>query len=73
MDLERNVIMRIEPSQRLSELCGFPYFIEKTMPLKWFIENKYISNADVELMEQGIEIPVNVRTKPPLNSPDKAY
>jgi len=53
---KRTVIMCLEPSKRLSELVGFPYFIEKRSPV-WELLNKGIINKDdIGEMEQGKQI-----------------
>jgi len=59
--LEQSVIVRIEPSRRLSELCGFPYFIEKRFLVKELLEKGVISEGDVKEMGQGKEIYKKIR------------
>lgn len=54
--MDRTVVVRIEPSKRLSELCGFPYCIEKRVPLKELFDEKMIDKDDIKKMEQGNEI-----------------
>jgi len=54
--LDQTVILRIEPSRRLSELCGSPYFIEKRFLVKELLEQGVISEGDVKEMRQGKEI-----------------
>ena len=65
MDKQQNrqVVMRLEPSKELSEILGFPYFIEKKVPLQELLDNNIISHIDVDLMELGIEIPVRMEVK----------
>ena len=57
---ERMVVMTIEPSKRLSEIIGFPYFIEKRVPLK----DLCLSGEEIKRMESGEQIfkalPANV-------------
>ena len=60
-DQEQTVIMRIEPSKRLSELCGFPYFIERRFTVKELLETKVIDEDDIKQMMQGTEICKSLR------------
>lgn len=53
---EQTVVVRIEPSKRLSELCGFPYFVEKRFTVKELLEKGIIDENDLEEMRQGKEI-----------------
>ena len=53
---ERIVIMRIEPSSELSELCGFPYFIERLFTVGELLKQKIINKDDISKMSSGIEI-----------------
>ena len=57
---ERTVIMTIEPSKRLSELCGFPYYIEKRVPLKDLIKYRRVTSEDIKEMEQGKQICISI-------------
>ena len=50
------IIMRIEPSKRLSELCGFPHFIERRFSVKELLENGVIDEGDLANMKSGAEI-----------------
>jgi len=50
------VVVRVEPSKRLSELCGFPYFIEKRFTVKELPEKGIIDQNDISEMEQGKQI-----------------
>ena len=50
---DRVVIVSIEPSKRLSEICGFPYFIERKFTVKELLEKKIINKKDLEKMEKG--------------------
>ena len=54
--MKKYVIMRIEPSKRLSELCGFPYFIERCFSVKELFDNKIINENDIKEMRNGNEI-----------------
>ena len=57
MDLaKRIVVMCIEPSKRLSELCGFPYYIEKRFTVKELLEQKVIDENDISEMKKGKQI-----------------
>jgi len=51
-----SVVMRFEPSRRLSELCGFPYLIERRFSVKELLDNKMINESDVREMRKGNEI-----------------
>ena len=50
------VIIRFEPSFRLSELCGFPYFIERKSTVEELKEQGIINDDDIAEMAQGKEI-----------------
>ena len=52
-DTERVVIMLVEPSAMLSELCGFSYFIERRFTVKELLEKGIINENDIERMKQG--------------------
>ena len=54
--MKQKVIVTIEPSKRLSELCGFPYFIERKFTVKELMEQKIINNSDIAEMRQGRQI-----------------
>ena len=54
--MEQIAIVSIEPSTRLSELCGFPYFIERRFTIKELLEKGAIDEGDVKEMEQGNKI-----------------
>jgi DNA-binding Xre family transcriptional regulator len=56
----RTVIIRIEPSKRLSEIMGYPYFIERKFTVKELLEKKVITKKDLKRMERG-EIKKKVR------------
>ncbi|KKK75919.1 hypothetical protein LCGC14_2868900 [marine sediment metagenome] len=45
------IIMRIEPSKRLSELCGFPYFVERRFTVEELLEQGVIDENDIEQMK----------------------
>lgn len=51
-----HVIMIVEPSKRLSEILGFPYFIEKSFPVSEMLEKGVITLDELERMKQGEEI-----------------
>jgi hypothetical protein len=55
------VIVELEPSNRLSELCGFPYFIQRRFTLSELLEKNIINLQDIEQMEQGKEIHKKLR------------
>ena len=57
----RTVIMRIEPSKRLSELCGFPYFVERYFTIKELLEQGVITENDIREMERGKEIQKSIK------------
>jgi hypothetical protein len=52
----KQVIMNIEPSTKLSELCGFPYFIEKKYSLDELVNQGIINETDIKEMEAGKQI-----------------
>ncbi len=54
--MDRNIIIRLEPSKRLSELCGFPYFIECRVSVGELLGKGMIDDNDVRKMEGGNEI-----------------
>ncbi len=54
--MKQNIIMRVEPSKRLSELCGFPYFLEYRFTRNELLEKGIINEDDVSEMESGKEI-----------------
>lgn len=57
MDISKlSVIVRIEPSSRLSELCGFPYFIERRFKASELLEYGVINKDDISKMATGAEI-----------------
>ncbi len=58
---EETVVMCIEPSKRLSELCGFPYFIEKHIPTKELLDKGVITTEDIEEMSRGRQICKSIR------------
>lgn len=53
---KRTIIMCIEPSKGLSELCGFPYFVEKRFTAKELLAKGVIVEDDIREMEQGKQI-----------------
>ncbi len=55
-EVERMVIVRVEPSHRLSELCGFPCFIEQRFKVKELLEKNIINADDIREMTRGKEI-----------------
>ena len=57
------IIMRIEPSKRLSELCGFPYFVERRFTVEELLEQGVIDENDIEQMMQGTEIHKKIRVE----------
>ena len=58
---EKYVIVSLEPSKRLSELCGFPYFIQRRFSVRELLDNKMIDENDVREMRNGGEICKNWR------------
>ena len=52
----KNIIVTVEPSRRLSELCGFPYYIEKRIPLSTLIKQGVVTDIDLKEMEQGKQL-----------------
>lgn len=56
MNMERKVILSIEPSKRLSEILGFPYFIDKKFTLGELLDKGIITEADIVNMEDGKQI-----------------
>ena len=58
---EQYITIRFEPSKRLSALCGFPYYVERSFTVKELLEQKIIDEDDVERMLQGIGIHKSVR------------
>ena len=53
---EQIVIMCLEPSKRFSEICGFPYYIEKRFTVKELLKQKVIDKNDIIEMEGGKQI-----------------
>ena len=49
-----NIIMRIEPSKRLSEILGFPYWIERSFPFETLAN--ILTKDDLRRLEAGEEI-----------------
>ena len=54
--MERNVIVKFEPSKRLSEIMGFPYYIERSFTVRELLSQHLISEDDIRQLEQGNEI-----------------
>ncbi len=59
--MEDTVIMQIEPSKRLSEITGFPYFIERRFTVAELLKQKVINEDDMMGMRQGKEICKNIK------------
>ena len=55
-EVERLVTMSIEPSKELSELCRFPYYIEKKFTVEELMKNGIINDNDIVRMEKGEQI-----------------
>ena len=55
-DSETYVVVSIEPSKRLSELCGFPYFIERRFPLGELLDKGIVDEDDIDKMRGGQQI-----------------
>lgn len=53
---KRSVIVRIEPSPRLSKALGFPYYIEQSFTVDELLEKGIINEADIIRMKEGEEI-----------------
>ena len=53
---EDTVIVAFEPSKALSDLCGFPYIIERRFTVKELLDKRVISKSDVKGMKQGKHI-----------------
>jgi len=53
---EETIIMCVEPSKELSELCGFPYYIERRFTVKELLEQKIIDENDLSEMAKGKQI-----------------
>ena len=51
-----NVVVRLEPSRRLSEILGFPYYIERTFTTDELLEKGIINQEDIARMATGEEI-----------------
>ena len=56
MDREQTVVITIEPSKRFSEICGFPYFIERRFSVGELLDNKMITEGDIDEMATGKQI-----------------
>lgn len=52
MDTKRRLIMTIEPSKRLSEILGFPYYIEKKVSL----ESLHLTEDEIRRLKNGEQI-----------------
>jgi len=61
MTLDRKVIITMEPNPKLSEiLCdvlriphGFPYCVDKEIPLQELIDKGMVTDEDIKEMERG--------------------
>ena len=53
---EQTVIMCLEPSKKLSKLCGFPYFIERRFTVDELLKQGVIDKSDIGAMRQGKQI-----------------
>jgi len=53
---KQTIVMTIEPSKRLSELCGFPYFIESRYSIKELQKQGVIDKNDIREMRLGKQI-----------------
>ncbi len=47
------VTITIEPNTRLSEILGFPYYINKKVSLQELVDQGMITDEDVKEMEAG--------------------
>jgi excisionase family DNA binding protein len=54
--LSSQVIVRLEPSRRLSEILGFPFYIERSFTVNELLEGGIIDEADISRMKAGEEI-----------------
>lgn len=50
------VRVRLEPSRRLSEIIGFPYYIERSFTVDELLEKGIIDETDISRMKAGEEI-----------------
>lgn len=53
--MEKMIIVRVEPSQEFSKILGYPYFVEKKVPLSDFLS--VLSKEELKALEDGKEIP----------------
>ena len=53
MDMARNVVVSVEPSKRLSEILGFPYYITKRHSVQYLLDNMIIKEEDIVTLECG--------------------
>lgn len=52
----KKVRVKLEPSRRLSEIIGFPYYIERSFTVDELLEKGIIDQADITRMQAGEEI-----------------
>ena len=50
------LIVKVEPSKRLSELAGFPLFIERRFPVGELLKDGVIDEDDFKRLQEGEEI-----------------
>jgi hypothetical protein len=60
---EQSVVIKVEPSRELSELCGFPHYIEKRFTVKELLAKNIIDQGDIDKMALGIEIQKSISVK----------
>jgi len=56
MNLQRNVVVTVEPSKRLSDLCGFPYYVEQVVNLEELYKQGIVTPEDIEKLETGEQL-----------------
>jgi hypothetical protein len=63
------IVMRIEPSKRLSELCRYPYFIEKKFKVEKLLKAGIITEGDIDRMKEGAKISAKIKVEVRNNVP----
>lgn len=53
MTSNKNVIVALEPSSRLSEILGFPYYIERVFTVDELLKKGIINQEDIARMSTG--------------------
>ncbi|KKL27927.1 hypothetical protein LCGC14_2380260 [marine sediment metagenome] len=57
---EEYLIMSVEPSKRLSELCGSPYLVEKRVAASELLKAGHINESDIAEMRTGKQICIQI-------------